>query len=76
MSVVWPQPHLPLNGGSRPVERPREWLPQTWIGASQTHNHRVWECEGTLCSGGGHKKEDLRAVYSLDLIIISAPESF
>ena len=32
MSVVWPQPHLPLNGGSRPVERPKEWLPQTWIG--------------------------------------------
>ena len=50
----------------------REWLPQTWIGASQTHNHRVWECEGTLCTGGGHGKEDLRAVYSLDL----APESF
>ena len=46
------------------------------VPSSQTHNHRVWECEGTLCTGGGHEKEDLRAVYSLDLIIISAPESF
>ena len=26
---------------------------------SQTHNHRVWECEGTLCTGGGHGKGDL-----------------